>query len=84
LAVARREAHLFQKVVADVFNYDRTFLGSTAALVYRMRLELENLAVWYQRPLNFFQLGRPGLAKQAGKLEAVLTEDELLVRAVEG
>ena len=37
LAVARREAHLFQKVVVDVFNYDQsTFLGSRAALVYRM------------------------------------------------
>jgi hypothetical protein len=46
-------------------------------------VELENFAVWYQKLLNFFQLGRPGLARQAGKLEAVFTEDELRVRAVE-
>jgi hypothetical protein len=46
--------------VADVFNYDQSGIsrieGGTRLTDV---VELENFAVWYQKPLNFFSLEGP-------------------------
>jgi transcriptional regulator with XRE-family HTH domain len=55
LGAARREAHLSQKVVAAVLNYDQSDISRIEGGTRLPDVvELENFAVLYQKPLSFF------------------------------
>ena len=84
LGVARREAQLSQKVVADVLNYDQSDISRIEGGTRLIDVVLENFAVLYQKPPNFFSTWKAHLTQTSGQgWRPVLTEDELRVRALE-
>src|SRR5260370_2350851 len=84
LGVARREAQLSQKVVADVLNYDQSDISRIEGRTRLIDVVLENFAVLYQKPPNFFSTWKAHLTQTSRQgWRPVLTADELRVRELE-
>jgi len=83
LGVARRDANLSQEVVADALSYAQSDISRIEGGTRLPDVvELENFAVLYEKPLDFFATWRTELTRTSRPGERqVLSEDEFRSRA---
>jgi transcriptional regulator with XRE-family HTH domain len=82
LGVARREAHLSQEVVADALAYAQSDISRMEAGTRLPDVvELENFAVLYEKPLDYFATWETELTRTSFGERQVLSEDLFQLRA---